>query len=99
MERDILISILRNVGGLDHSPKEGGPSRCRDSHELTIYLGQPGKAMVVGHVQSIALLATHAEIEARDRGTLYVPIDSICAVQQLQITSKSGKRSGVGFSG
>lgn len=99
MQRDILISILKNVDGLDPSPKEGAPSRCRDGYELTVYLGEPGKAMVVGHVQSIALLAAHAEIEARDRGRLYVPLDSICALQQVQVAAKSGKRSGVGFSG
>jgi hypothetical protein len=96
MQREILTAILKSIDG---SSASGEIVRCGDDQELTVYVGEPGRAMVVGHVQSIALLATHAEIVARDRGTLCVAVESVCAVQHLQVEAKGKKRSGVGFSG
>lgn len=65
---------------------------------MTLYLGEPGRAMVVNHVQSITLLDTHLEIEARDRGSLYTAIDFVHAVQSAGAEKKGQKRGGVGFS-
>jgi hypothetical protein len=96
MQRDILSTILQSVDGVT---REGDSTRTKDGYELTVFLGEPGRTMVVNHVQSVTLFATHAVVEARDRGKLYVPIDSVCALQSLQAEQKGGKRGGVGFSG
>ncbi len=96
MQRETLVNLLSSVAGVK---RDGDRFRSDDEHELTVYLGEPGRAMVVSHVQSIALQPSHAEVEARDRGVLYVPVDSICALQSVAAPNKAGKRGGVGFSG
>lgn len=94
MQRDILRKILERVSGLT---RDADSYRSQDGHELTLYLGEPGRAMVVSHVQSITVLDTHLEIQARDRGTLYAQTDSIHAIQSAGAETKGNKRAGVGF--
>lgn len=96
MQREILTAILKTIEGASAS---GDTLRCQEGQEVTVYVGEPGRAMVVSHVQSITLHTTHAEISARDRGTLLVPVDTVCAVQHVKVEQKGKKRTGVGFSG
>lgn len=96
MQRDTLRSILARVSSLQQT---GDAYRCTDGHEVTMFLGELGRAMVVGHVQSVTLLDTHVEVVARDRGTVLLPYEAVVGVQQVEGERKGGKRAGVGFSG
>ena len=96
MQRDTLRSILERVDGL---ARTGDDFRCRDGHEVTLYLGELGRAMVVPHIQSVTLQAAHIEVIARDRGRLLVPVEAVQGVQDVEAEHKGVKRSGVGFNG
>jgi hypothetical protein len=95
MQRDILRKILERAAGVS---RDGDAFQCEEGKELTLYLGEPGRAMVVSNVQRIALLDSHIEIKARDRGTLFTVTDFVQAVQAADTETKGQKRSGVGFS-
>ena len=96
MQRDTLRAVLERIEGLD---VDGKTHRCREGHQVTLFLGELGRGMVVSNVQSLCLEATHAEIVAKDRGTLLVPLEAISGVQCVENEPKGAKRAGVGFNG
>jgi hypothetical protein len=96
MPRDTLRAMLLRIASLQ---RDGESFRCSEGHDVTLFIGELGRAMVVGHVQSVALLDTHVEVSARDRGTLLLPYEAVQGVQYVEGERKGGKRAGVGFGG
>ena len=95
MQRETLATVLDRAAGVE---RDAEVYRRQEGHELTLYLGQPGRAMVVSHVESVALLDGHVEIEAKDRGTLYADYDTIHALLDRQgDDKKKHSRGTVGF--
>lgn len=93
MPRETLLRILDRAEAVR---LEGDRYRVKDDHQLTLYLGQPGRATAIEHVLAVLLADTHIEVEARERGTFYVTYDSVHAL----LDGKRKERragSGVGF--
>jgi hypothetical protein len=92
MSRDVLIAIL---GRAAHADASGSRFVVRPEHELTVYFGEPARAMSVDHVVAIELAPTHVEVEVKERGTLYAPYDAVHAV--LDAPTRARRGGGVGF--
>lgn len=93
MQRETLQTILRRAEGVQ---QDGDRYRVEEDHELTVYFGQPGRAVAIDHVLSIVLADTHLEVEARDRGTFYASYDVIHALLDTRRKGRHGA-AGVGF--
>lgn len=93
MQRETLQTILRRAKGV---AQEGDRYRVKEDHQLTLYLGQPGRAVAIEHVLSITLADAHFEIEARDRGTFYATYESAHALLDSPRKERKGA-TGVGF--
>ena len=93
MQRETLQVILRRAEGVK---QDGDRFRVKEDRQLTVYLGQPGRAAAIEHVLSIVLADEHIEIEARDRGTFYASYDSAHALLDSPRKERKGA-SGVGF--
>ena len=94
MQRDTLVAILTRAEAVR---LEGDRYRVKDDHDLTVYLGQPGRATAIDHVLSLALTDTHIEVEARDRGTFFVAYEVVHALLDGRRKEKRGTAGGVGF--
>jgi hypothetical protein len=93
MQREALLAILERAEGIR---VDGDRHRTAEDHQLTVYVGQPGRAVAIDHVLSLFLAPTHLELEARDRGTFYVSYDAIHALLDTGKKERKGA-AGVGF--
>ena len=93
MQRDTLLTILQRAEAVQ---ADGDRYRVKDGHDLTVYLGQPGRATAIDHVLSLTLADGHIEVEARDRGTFYVTYEVVHALLDGRRKERSGS-GGVGF--
>ena len=93
MQRETLQVILRRTDGVQ---QDGDRFRVKEDRQLTVFLGQPGRAVAIEHVLSILLADTHIEVEARDRGTFYATYDVVHALLDSPRKERKGA-SGVGF--
>ena len=94
MQRDTLLSILQRTEAMR---LDGDRFRVKEDHDLTVYLGQPGRATAIDHVLSLALADGHIEVEARDRGTFYVTYEVVHALLDGRRKEHRGPGGGVGF--
>lgn len=96
MQRETLVAMLKRAEGVR---LDGDRFRVTEDHEVTVYLGQPGRAVAIDHVLSIVLTDSHAEIEARDRGIFYVAYDVLHALLDARRKERRGGMGGgsVGF--
>ena len=94
MLRDTLLTILQRTEAVE---ADGGRYRVTDDHDLTVYVGQPGRATAIDHVLSLVLGDAHIEIEARDRGIFYVTYEVVHALLDGRRKEKRGTGGGVGF--
>jgi hypothetical protein len=93
MQRETLQTILRRAPGMQ---EDGERFRVREDHEVTFYLGQPGRAVSIDHVLSVLLADTHIEIEARDRGRFYATYEVVHALLENRRKERKGAAD-VGF--
>jgi hypothetical protein len=94
MPRETLLTILRRAEAVR---LDGDRYLVEAGHDLTVYMGQPGRAVAIDHVQSLVLTDTHVEVEARDRGTFYVAYDVVHALLDSRRKERKGTGGAVGF--
>jgi hypothetical protein len=95
MQRETLLAILARAEGVR---AEGERYRTVEGNQLTLYIGPPGRAVAIDHVLGLFLAPSHVEIEARDRGTFYVPYDAVSTLVSAGKKEKKGAAGGgVGF--
>ena len=95
MQRETLLAILERATGLS---KDGERYTVREGHQLTVFIGQPGRSVAIEHVLGLLASATHLEVEARDRGTFYLGYDALHALLDApRKDRKGGPAGGVGF--
>jgi hypothetical protein len=95
MQRETLVAMLSRAEG---ARLDGDRYHVREDHEITVYMGQPGRAVAIDHVLSITLTDSHVEIEARDRGTFFAAYDVIHALLDARRKERGRGNSGnVGF--
>lgn len=93
MSKDVLVQMLDRVAGLQ---RDGAVFVAKTGHQLTIYIGEPGRAMSIGEVERIELFGAHLEITAKARGTLYCSIESTFAIADNPEVAGRSKRTGFG---
>jgi hypothetical protein len=94
MLRETLIAILQRAPGIE---AKDASYLVLEGHEVTLYLGSPGRALPIQNVASVTLHDRFLEIEGKERGTLYTAYEDVHAV--LDAPPKAKRQSGgtVGF--
>lgn len=92
MTRDVLRRILSRAPGVEASEDH---YEIGKEHHLAFYLGEPGRAMVVGEVQRVSLEDDDfVEVYTRETGTtVYIPYDVVEAVA-MKPPKQEGRRAG-----
>ena len=92
MKRDVIEKVLARTPGVEASKDR---YKVGEDHRLSLYLGEAGRAMVVGEVDRIVLDEDFLEVTTREDGTtLYVTYDAVQAVSLRPPKDRSGRRAG-----
>ncbi len=94
MERELVQTILESAKGCQ---KDNNGFKTKQGHQVSVYLGKPGNAMVVGDIRSIVLKNGFLEIGSKNQTVVYVSYDAVHAISDKLETDKRSSRSGVGF--
>lgn len=94
MSKEVLVEMLQHVTGLQ---REGAIFTAKPGHQITIYIGEPGRAMSLNDVERVELRDAHIEITAKARGTLFCPADAKFAVADNPEVPGRSKRAGFGL--
>ncbi len=93
MTRDVLRKILARAPGVEAKKDH---YEIGKEHHLSFYLGEPGRAMVVGEIERIAIDDDDVvEVATRETGTtVYIPYDVIQAVAIKPPKEEEQRRAG-----
>ena len=92
MDRSTLTRILEEAGGIRGSGAAFEPS---EGHELSFYLGPPGRAMVLGGVRAVHLHQGYVQLDRKPtEGSLYLDYEAIHGVAIRPPDDVSGRRPG-----
>jgi hypothetical protein len=93
MTRDTLRRILGRAPGVSTTK---GRHDIGKEHHLTFYLGEPGRAMVVGEIAYVVLdEEDFVEAGTHETGTtVYIPYDVIHAVAMRPPKEEADRRAG-----
>jgi hypothetical protein len=94
MSKEVLVEMLHRVAGLQH---EGSVFTAKAGHQITMYIGEPGRAMSITDVERIELREAHVEITAKARGTHFCQCDAKFAVGDNPEATGRSKRAGFGL--
>lgn len=94
MSKDVLVQMLTRVAGLQ---RDGSVFVAKTGHQITVYIGEPGRAMAISDVERIELREAHMEVTAKSRGTLYCSSDATFAVADNPEGAGRTKRAGFGL--
>jgi hypothetical protein len=94
MQKETLLTILKKATVFT---KDGECYRSQTGHNIALYLGEPGNAMVISGVQAMAVHGDYLEISAKPSTTLYVSYEAVHAISAKQEESPSDSRTNVGF--
>lgn len=94
MSKDVLVEMLARVAGLK---RDGALFVAKSEHQITIYIGEPGRAMAINDVERIELRESHLEVTAKARGTLYCSIEGTFAIADNPEVAGRSKRAGFGL--
>ncbi|MBN1654998.1 MAG: hypothetical protein JXA30_14610 [Deltaproteobacteria bacterium] len=94
MERETILTILQSARGCQ---KDHAGFKVKEGHQIELYLGKPGNAMVIGDVLSIVLRDGYLEISAKNDALFYVGYDAVHAISDKLNSGSRSSRSGVGF--
>ena len=94
MEKETVQTILESAKGCQ---KDNNGFKLKQGHQLAVFLGKPGNAMVIGDVQSIVLKNDFLEIGSKNQTVVYVSYDAVHAISDRLEPDKKSNRSGVGF--
>ncbi|MDH5492259.1 MAG: hypothetical protein OEY14_09920 [Myxococcales bacterium] len=92
MQRSILERILAEAPGVEG---KDGTYQVEEKHRVSLYVGEPGQAMVFAEIDSIALEDEYVRIVARDTGAnLFVLYEAIHGVGDRPPSKEQGRRAG-----
>lgn len=94
MSKDVLSQMLSRAAGLQ---RDGSVFVTKAGHQITLYIGDPGRAMSVADVEKIEIRDTHVEISAKSRGTIYCPSDASFILADSSEGPGRTKRAGFGL--
>ena len=92
MKREVIEKILGRMPGIE---ADKGRYAIDEKHHLSFYLGDPGRAMVVGEIDRVVLDEEFAELTTREKGTtVFVSYDAIEAISIRPPREEGGRRAG-----
>lgn len=92
MKRDVIERILGKMPGIEAAKERYAVG---EDHHLSLYLGDPGRAMIVGEIDRVVLEEEFAEVSTRDAGTIiFVTYDAIQAIAIRPPKENRGRRAG-----
>ncbi len=92
MKRSTLVQVLERFPSKKDSKERYEPAA---EHLWSVYVGQPGQAMVVGDVVAITPEEEFVEIETKDTGArLFVTYDAIHGISDRPTTPTAERRAG-----
>jgi len=92
MTRDVLSKLLSSAPGVQQT---GDTFEVADGHHLTLYVGRPGQAMVVGEVTHGAFEDGILRVTTRPEGTLYwIELDALHGVALEPPAPERERRTG-----
>jgi len=94
MSKDVLLQMLPRVPGLTG---KGAVFESKAGHQITMYIGSPGRAMAISEVTRIEVREAHVEVTSKSRGTLFCPADEAFSVGDNAETEGRSKRAGFGL--
>jgi hypothetical protein len=95
MKRDILAAILQSATGMK---KEGDGFRASEEAHFSLYLGEPGNAMVVNGVRGVTLADDYLVVDAGVKGKLYLSYEAVHALAERSAEGSGTAGGGaVGF--
>lgn len=94
MEKEIVQTILERAKGCQ---KDDSGFKTKQGHQVAVYLGKPGSAMIVSEVKNIVLNHGFLEISSKNQTVVYASYDSVHAISDKIEPTKRSSRSGVGF--
>jgi hypothetical protein len=94
MRKETLVAIVDRAAVFT---KENDIYRSQSGHNVALYLGEPGNAMVISGVQRMIFCAEFIEINAKPNTTLYVSYEAIHALSTKQEETANESRANVGF--
>jgi hypothetical protein len=94
MKKETLLTIVEKAAVFT---KDGECYRSQSGHNIALYLGEPGNAMVISGVQAVTVHDEYLEISAKPATTFFVSFEAVHAVSVKQEESPSDSRTNVGF--
>jgi hypothetical protein len=94
MRRETLAAILQSASGLK---KEGEVFRASEEVHFSVYLGEPGNAMVINDVREVSLEDDFLVLDAGAKGKLYLSYEAVHALGERTADGARAAGGGVGF--
>lgn len=95
MTRETFQRILSLCSGVESKENE---HQIAETHHLTFYIGEPGRAMAVADVEQLVTHEGFVEMTTRETGTtVFVEYQSIAAVATKPPKDGEERRTGFGF--
>lgn len=91
MTKETLNDILKRAPGVEGAKNQ---FKVADQHEVTLYLGMPGRAMPVAGIVGLALDGEVVEIRTREAGTVFVTYDAVSALAVKAPKAATANRAG-----
>lgn len=94
MSKDVLLQMLPRVAGL---AGKGATFEAKSGHQITMYIGSPGRAMAISDVTRVEVRESHVEVTSKTRGTLFCPANETFSLADSAETESRSKRAGFGL--
>ncbi len=94
MTRETLNAILQSAAGIK---KDGSGYRAGEEVRFSLYLGEPGNAMVINDVRAVSLANDFLVVDAGAKGKLYVSYEAVHALAERDPESVRTGGGAVGF--
>ncbi len=91
MNRQLFESIIKSIDGIT---AQKNVFTISDNHSLTIYVGDPGKSLIIAQIQSCSLKDDFVIVSLREpKRTFYLPYDKVYALSHAS-ENTSEQRAG-----
>jgi len=94
MRKDTLLAIAKKAAVFT---QDGECYRIQSGHNVALYLGEPGNAMVISGIQAMTFSDEYLEINAKSNTAIYAEYGAVHALSIKQEESTSADRANVGF--
>jgi hypothetical protein len=94
MRKETLLAIADKAAVFT---KDSESYRTQTGHNIALYLGELGNAMVISGIQAMIFCPEYLEVNAKPHTTFFVSYEAIHALSIKQEESTDDSRANVGF--